>query len=488
MTRPVTTPFRGALTLTALLLAPLAASAQQPFPPDSSLHATLARLVGAGRAAGVVVGLLEPDGSRRVVADGDPGPGGRPLDGESVFEIGSITKTFTGTLLADMVRRGEVALADPVATLLPDQVYVPVRHGKTITLLDITTHTSGLPRMPSNFAPANPANPYADYTVEQLYEFVSGYSLPRDPGTLAEYSNLATGLLGHALSLRAGTSYEALVTQRILRPLGMVHSAITLTPWMRQHLAYGHTALGDTTANWDIPTLAGAGALRSTTDDMLRYAAAALVAADTGVPGALRDALRPRRAFGTRGDSIGFNWIVSRRGERTITWHNGGTGGYRTFLGIDRAANRAVVVLTNSGGDGLDDLGFHLLDPAVPLARAGVAPTVVAAYRRGGLEAALSRYRTLRTTEPAGWDFGEAELNGVGYWLLRQGSTQDAIAVFRLNVETFPDAFNPYDSLGEAYLTAGDTARAIVNYRRAVELNPAHTAGIEMLRRLGAQP
>jgi len=477
----------GVLVLLALLLAPSRVPAQQPFPTDSSLRATLAALVGAGRAAGVVVGLLEADGTERVVAYGTPGPGGLPLDGQSVFEIGSITKTFTGTLLADMVRRGEVAVEDPIATLLPPDVAVPTRNGKAITLLDVTTHRSGLPRMPTNFAPADPTNPYADYSERQLYAFVSNYALPRDPGAESEYSNLAMGLLGQALARRAGTSYENLVTERLLRPLGMEHTGITLTPWMREHLAHGHDALGDPTANWDIPTLAGAGALRSTTTDMLRYAAANLATADTGLLGAMHEAVRARRAFGTQGDSIGFNWIVSRPGERAITWHNGGTGGYRTFLGLDRAAGRAVVVLTNSGGTGLDDLGFHLLDPAVPLARAPVAPAVARAYGEGGVEAAIARYRTLRGTEADRWELGETQLNTVGYWLLRRARIDDAIAVFRVNVEMFPDASNPYDSLGEAYLARGDTARAITNYKRSVELNPGNTGGLEVLRRLGVQ-
>jgi CubicO group peptidase (beta-lactamase class C family) len=179
---------------------------------------------------------------------------------------------------------------------------------------------------------------------------------------------VGAGLLGHALARRAGMSYEALLTERVLRPLGMARSGITLTGWMREHLTRGHNPRGDTVPLWDLPTLAGAGALRSTVNDMLRYAAGALVPADTGIAAALHDALRPRRPFGTRGDSIGMHWIVTRRGERTITWHNGGTAGFRTFLGLDLAARRAVVVLTNTGGNGLDDLGFHLLDPTLPLA------------------------------------------------------------------------------------------------------------------------
>jgi len=474
-----------AIALALALCSPLSAAAQSWFPSDSALRATLVMVVGQGRAAGVVVGLLEADGTRRVVAYGSPGAGGLPLDGESVFEIGSITKVFTGTLLADMVRKGEVTLTDSLAVLLPGgDVRIPARHGKAILLVDITTHHSGLPRMPNNFRPADPANPYADYSVQQMYDFVSGYQLPRDPGDSAEYSNFAMGLLGHALARRAGMSYEELVRARVLQPLGMTRTGIVLTPWMRQHLAHGHDAMGDPAANWDIPTLAGAGALRSTANDVLRFAAANLGAADTGLYASLHTAQRALRRFdGT--DSIGFNWLISRPRARAITWHNGGTGGYRTFLGLDREAGRAVVVLTNSAG-GLDDLGFHLLDPEVPLARPPVGPAVARVYREQGVPAAIAHYRNLRATEPDAWRFGEAELNTLGYWLLGKGSTDDAIAVFQLNVEMFPAAFNPYDSLGEAYLARGDTALAIQNYRRSVEINPNNTAGVEVLRKLGA--
>jgi CubicO group peptidase (beta-lactamase class C family) len=341
--------------------------------------------------------------------------------------------------------------------------------------------------MPNNFRPADPTNPYADYSVQQMYAFVSGYQLPRDPGDSAEYSNFAMGLLGHALARQAGTSYEEVVRARVLLPLGMTRTGIVLTPWMRQHLAHGHDAMGDPAANWDIPTLAGAGALRSTANDMLRFAAANLAATDTGLYASLHTAQRALRRFdGT--DSIGFNWLISRPGGRAITWHNGGTGGYRTFIGLDRAARRAVVVLTNSGGGGLDDLGFHLLDSGVPLARPAVGPAVARAYREQGVTAAIAHYRNVRATEPDGWRFGEAELNTVGYWLLGKGRPDDAIAVFRLNVEMFPAAFNPYDSLGEAYLARGDTALAIQNYRRSVELNPNNAGGVEALRKLGARP
>lgn len=151
--------------------------------------------VDSGRSAGIVAGMVFADGSTRVLAYGDAGRG-RRLDKRSVFEIGSITKTFTATLLADMAERGEVRLTDPVARLLPPEVTVPSRGGRQITLLDLATQTSGLPRLSTNLAITEPGNPYADYTVDQLYAFLNGYTLTRDPGAQFEYSNVGVGLLG----------------------------------------------------------------------------------------------------------------------------------------------------------------------------------------------------------------------------------------------------------------------------------------------------
>src|SRR6185503_5783821 len=264
------------------LTAPIPAVAQQQsgsaqpatraaFLADAEILAIIKQRVDEKRSAGIVVGILEPDGRTRVVAYGDPGPGQPPLDGNSVFEIGSISKVFTGTLLADLVQERKVGLDDPVQKYLPASAKLPTRNGKAITLRSLSEQNSGLPRMPNNFRPADQSNPYADYSVQQMYEFLAGYTLPRDPGEKFEYSNLGVGLLGHALSLAAGKPYEELQRERIWAPLGMEHTAITFTPWMKAHLALGHDEQGTVVANWDIPTLAGAGAIRSTTNDMLKF-------------------------------------------------------------------------------------------------------------------------------------------------------------------------------------------------------------------------
>ena len=326
----------------------------------AEISAAIRARVDAKKAVGMVVATIEADGSSSIAAYGNAGPGARPLDADSVFEIGSITKVFTAILLAEMAGRGEVKLDDPVGMYLPASVRMPERNGRQITLLDLSTQSSGLPRLPGNMRPADMKNPYADYSVEQMFTFLSGYQLPRDPGATFEYSNLGVGLLGQTLALRAKKSYEDLVRERILAPLGMDRTAVTFTPWMREHLAIGHTPQGEATSNWDIPAMAGAGALRSTMNDMLKFARANINPGDDRLGRALRATHASRLSAGP-GMTIGMNWIIRRVNDRDVIWHNGGTGGYRTWLGFDAARKVGAIVLTNSGGAGNDDLGFELV-------------------------------------------------------------------------------------------------------------------------------
>jgi D-alanyl-D-alanine-carboxypeptidase/D-alanyl-D-alanine-endopeptidase len=367
------------LTLLACAIAAGSASAQQPtgtaaasatsrswtILPSADIRAIITQRVDEKRSAGIVIGVLDPDGHTRVIAYGDPGPGQPPLDGNSVFEIGSISKVFTATLLAEMVQDGELRLEDPVQQFLPATVHLPTRDGKVITLANLSEQNSGLPRMPDNFHPADPANPYADYTVQQMYDFLSHYQLTRDPGTQFEYSNLGVGLLGHVLSLAARKPYEELERERVWVPLAMTHTAITFTPWMKAHLALGHDVAGNVVANWDIPTLAGAGAIRSTTNDMLKFLDANLHPEHGPLQRAMAFARQERAPAGSM--VIGLNWLIMHAGTDTIVWHNGGTGGYRTFIGFEPSRKIGVVVMTNTTGAGADDIGMHLLDPALPL-------------------------------------------------------------------------------------------------------------------------
>ncbi len=338
-------------------------------PSDSDIHQILVnRIDKEKQGVGIVVGVIDAKG-RRIVSYGSLEKGDkRALDGDTLFEIGSITKLFTSLLLAEMAQRGEVRLEDPIAKYVPTTAKIPQRGGRQITLVDLATHTSGLPRMPANLNPKDPANPYIDYTEDQLYTFLSSYELTRDVGVKFVYSNLGFGLLGQGLARRNGTNYETLVEARICQPLGMTSTRITLTPEMEQRFAAGHSSDLVTVSKWDIPSLAGAGALRSSANDMLKFLAAAMGYSHTNLAPAFKAMLSVKRPMGQAFMDSALGWVIDTRGGGEIIWKNGGTGGYRTFIGYSPRTGVGVVALSNaSTAAGTDDIGLHLLDARFPL-------------------------------------------------------------------------------------------------------------------------
>lgn len=408
---------------------------------------------------GLVVGLLVREeclclGYGKVAEDSD-----RPPDGGTVFEIGSITKVFTAALLAEMAGREEVRLDQPVAELLPPGVRIPSYRGRAITLAHLAEHTAALPRLPGNLwaTVTDQKNPYRDYQVAHLYEYLSGAAIGFPPGTGVAYSNLGAGLLGHVLSLRAGRPFEDLLAERVLRPLALTDTGITLSDDQAARLAPGHTDTGEPTPNWDIPSLAGAGALRSTAAEMLTFLRKNLDPPGTPVGAALRACHAPRpvawwqrvgvgalHALGLAAASLLVQWAAPvppgswkflslfllpvsvalvwkgfwtgvwaaaavwvgclllwgswfawapagvtllavlgvaghiagylplcsrvRLGWQeaalghcgTALWHNGGTGGYRSFVGFVAETQVGVAVLSNSAND-VDSIGMSLL-------------------------------------------------------------------------------------------------------------------------------
>ncbi len=352
--------------------ASVAHAVMPPFPPDDSIRAWAQARVDGHHAHGIVIGLLDR-GERRYVSVGtanDSLPGAP--DAHTVFEIGSMTKVFTATLLADMVTRGEVALGDSLARFLPDSVRVASKDGKPVTLLSLATHTSGLPRMPANFTSENGANPYADYTTAQLFAFLRDWTPPRAPGEKWDYSNLGAGLLGQALTRRAGRDYESLVTERVLKPLDMRETSVRVPPDARR--ATPHDAAGMPTAWWDLPALAGAGALRSTAADMLTFLAAQLPRAHGVLGPAIGMTHEIRAATGRDSVEQALGWLVQHRPDGDIYFHDGGTGGFRAFMAFDPGSGRGVVLLANQAAD-FNDLALHVLDTRLPLAHP--APRVV---------------------------------------------------------------------------------------------------------------
>ena len=317
----------------------------------------------AGRHVGVVVGVLKAE-REWVIGSGTVGPGGAsPPAANTIFEIGSVTKVFTAALLAAMVENGVVALDDPVQRFLPAGVELPVR-GRPITLADLATHTAGLPRLPHGFvlrSVRHRRNPYAWFTADDLHAGLPATRLRSAPGGRPRYSNLGYGLLGHVLALRAGRSYERLIRERICRPLGLADTSISVSAAAQGRFARGHNRRGRPVPHWDLPALAGAGALRSTVADLLAFLRLQLGEGDPalGRVAALTQVPRVRH----RGAAVGLAWTrwPLLGTERELLFHNGGTGGFRSFVGFVPITHTAVVVLSNSARS-VDTLGFRILE------------------------------------------------------------------------------------------------------------------------------
>lgn len=328
--------------------------------------------VRSGKHIGLVVGIVDNGrtwtrGYGRISASTNEAP-----DAHSIFEIGSVTKTFTCSSLALMCKSGEVHLNDPLSEYLPKSVHAPEYRHQQITLEDLATQTSGLPRLPDNIGTmsAFQSNPYAGYGPDKLYQFLNGYKLTRSPGSKYEYSNLGVGLLGLVLSRKSGTSYEKMVCSRVCKPLGMGDTAITLSGPQKSRLVPGYAMqerlgrvlIAVPTENWTFQdSFAGAGALRSTADDMLKYVQANIDTSGTNIGPALAATHKARRkADGSMSIGLGWHRIRPRWSKESIIWHNGGTGGYVSFVGFCKERKLGVVVLSNSTGD-VDLLALRIL-------------------------------------------------------------------------------------------------------------------------------
>jgi len=361
---------QGGTSWPLILVAEAAPPPPPPPPADWTIpdDAAIGRLLEAriaGRAgAGMVAAVIEPAG-RRIVARGPAGAA--PFDARTMFEIGSMTKVFTALLLADMVRRGEVALTDPAARYLPEGARLPERGGRQITLADLATHRSGLPRLPDDLASYDLVNPYADYSPAQLLAFVGRHQLTRDIGSQWEYSNVGMGLLGDVLSRRAGMSYEALVRERITGPLGMNDTVITLSDAQRARFAVPHDNFMRPTPLWDLPALAGAGALRSDAADLLIFLSLALGEGPPDLVAAMQATTAQRwPGPGPRAET-GLGWVILPAPAGAVMLHDGGTGGFRTAMAFEPGKRRAVILLTNAAVEpSATDLALHLLIGTAP--------------------------------------------------------------------------------------------------------------------------
>jgi D-alanyl-D-alanine-carboxypeptidase/D-alanyl-D-alanine-endopeptidase len=283
------------------------------------------------------------------------------------FEIGSITKGFTGVLLAEMIERGEVTLDDPLQKFLPPGAAAPHFDSRQITLRDLVTHTSELPSLPPRLRPRQMSNPSAEADSDVVHGSLADIRLSRAPGVRYRYSNWGFMLLSDALGRRAGKPYDELLRERVLAPLGMSETLVG----DNSGLLPGHTASGRRTPPWDIPApYGGAGAIRSTPADMAEFARALLGDVPPETPETLRRALdiaQRKLHEANRNVAVAMGWHLIRQGDREYIAHNGGTGGFSSAFVIDPQDRIAAIVLADTAG-GFDDLAFRMVNPGAPLA------------------------------------------------------------------------------------------------------------------------
>ena len=427
-------------------MAPVPAAQLQAVLSEDLSQALSSGALAPSTGAGVTIGIVD-HGEKQVFAYGTAKP-------DSIFEIGSITKTFTGLLLAQMVEQGKVKFDEPVRELLPAGT-VAKPAGSEITLLDLATQHSGLPRMPDNFHPADNSDPYVDYRSANLYAFLAKHGVAKPADATFLYSNLGFGLLGQALADRAGVSYSELLHNEITGPLGMKDTVVALSAGQQLRFITGHDAAHHPAHAWDLDALAGAGAIRSTADDMLTYLQANLhpdklpsAATQTPTGKTLPKALTQShelRADAPPGMRIALAWLYVP--DTGSYWHNGGTGGYSSFAFFNPKADYAVVVLMNTSATFADRLGQHI------------------AQRLAGKPAI--------SLSPANdHDAQEAASFAAGAAYFAKGDYEQAIhsfdEVLRLNPNASPALLNQ----GLANLYAGHYSEAQRDFSRNLQLDP----------------
>jgi len=279
----------------------------------------------------------------------------------SVFEIGSITKVFTSTLLAHAVTEGKVKLDDAIS----DRLGFPLHNAVNISYKQLANHTSGLPRMPSNFnfsAMLSPSNPYKNYSNADLEVFLKNdMKVMQNPGEKYDYSNVGAGTLGYVLCKIASTDYQALAAEKIFKPHGMV-STTTVRASIEENLVKGLNAQGQETSNWDLGALMGAGGILSTVEDLSRFAQAQFDSTHTALN------LTRTSTFHVNDHlEVGLGWhILQAETGDTWYWHNGGTGGYTSSMALDVKKKTGIVLLTNVSAfnknmKNIDNLCFELM-------------------------------------------------------------------------------------------------------------------------------
>jgi CubicO group peptidase (beta-lactamase class C family) len=460
------------LVVTFLLIVTNFASGQIPI---DSIKTIIKQEVAGRRSKSIIVGIVDARG-RQIFAEGIKSDSDNTLpDGNTIYEIGSITKVFTSLLLAEMSLKKQLNLDDPIAMFLPKTVKTPTRNGKTISLLSLATHRSGMPRFPFNVDPKDLDKPYVDYTVDKLYEYISNFEPPFDIDSQWKYSNVAYGLLGNILSLVAHRHFEELITGEICVPLNMHNTVVSLTTKQKSNLAIGHAETGIPVGLTDLGAIDAGGALRSNVNDLLTFAEANMGLIKTNLFPAmeLTHVLRAKKDGGPTFTTMG--WTLVNDDGKTLLFKDGGMPGYCSFLGIDPKNKFAVVILSNSSNS-VSDIGWHVLDSTHQPERFkypwSLLDTLRTTARARGANGAIQLYQQLKAGKNGSFIFNEHQLNYLGNELRRAGKIKAAVKIYELNVQEYPGSTLVFESLGEMHRRNNNRKMAIRYFEKARELDP----------------
>jgi CubicO group peptidase (beta-lactamase class C family) len=381
----------GAATVFALVVpSTLGAAGDANAQREKEIHRLADPLIDANLAPGMVVGVYD-NGTTEIYGLGHFSPTDPKVpDGDTLYEIGSVSKVFTGLLLADAVSRDQVKLDAPLSTLLPASVKAPQRDGKEITLEHLATHTSGLPRIPTDMA-ADADDPYADYDAKRLYAFLDGLTPATVPGSQYAYSNLGAGLLGQLLADRAKLTYAELLRERITKPLKMTDTVIELDASRQARLAPPH-ADGRPAHNWAFGALAGCGAIRSTASDMLKLVAAHADPGSTPLADAVALASTRRRDVENTKWGMALGWHYAA--DNVTLWHNGQTAGYAAAVFVSPMHKKGVVVLANGACDKVTAVAEKILQSMLGMTVEPVDVRTEASVSEQDLERLVGDYKS----------------------------------------------------------------------------------------------
>ncbi len=379
--------------LTAISIAALAPAPAHAFDDAEMARQVGQRLQGDRTGACMAVAVVERERVARTFQCADDKDLAR-IGPDAAFEIGSVSKTMTAALLAELIGQGRGTLDDTLASWLPEGTAVPEYQGQPILLRHVVTHTSGLPALPSRLGATDMADPYANLDEAALLASLGDATLTAAPGSRFEYSNFASMVLSYAVARRAGMDFESLLRQRLFAPLGM-RGAYVGDPPAGVRAAVGHTANARPTPAWHFATnLAGVGGARATLDDMVRYVQGSLGWTDAPI----RAALQSTHAQLSEQPAMGMNWMRVPVKDRVVLMHEGGTGGFSALVALDPQRQRGAVILSDTSWSsigGLDSLGLHLVDDAFPLGK----PRREAAPEPALLEALAGEYRLQGATK-----------------------------------------------------------------------------------------